>query len=477
MVENDAKRHTAYEMIVAIGNSRGEMVDDAIGKEILKEFVNGWNERNPSLELIGAYYHADEEGVPHVHCDYIPVAHGYKRGMETQNGLVKALGEMGFEKKGKATAQIQWQARENKHLESLCKKRGIEVQHPTAERREHIHTEEYKAIEHARTLQNENEELKTKNIALSTENGNLGENIEFAKGDLEQAKKDLEQTKKEVQDAEQQVQDALKRGEKCTYQVNFIMKKALPEKKEELKKVTEQVETAKASEEQYRQQVNMLCDRIVELEEEYARKEKEQREKIEKELEKAEKAKEQLELDRERLADEVERLAILQALSQELNGETMPKMSKQLVGSGTIVQAPPERVEKAFEALEAMKTLDLMAVKNNRREKQLIELKKQHEEEYQEKLVTTRYDAQRQVAKERADERNQFRREKKELESKLEKAEYREKMMDKYMQQTGQTAKFEKWKVGQARRTVRNSIESLEEVAGFKQKKDYGLER
>ena len=461
-VENDAKKHTAYEMIVSIGNSKGEMVDDDTGKEILSKFVDGWDERNPNLELIGAYYHADEEGVPHVHCDYIPVAHGYKRGMETQTGLVKALGEMGFEKKGKATAQIQWQARENKHLEKLCLERGVEVQHPTAERREHIATEEYKAIERSKRLQNENKELEAENTALDIENTVIEQNIEFAKEDLENTK--------------ERVRTTVEKGKKKSQQLDIIMR-AIPVKQKELEKVTEQVETAKTSQEQYKQQVNMLCDQIVKLEEEYARKEKEQLEKIEKELERAEKAKEQLELDRERLADEVERLAILQALSQELNGETMPKMSKQLVGSGTIVQAPPERVEKAFEAFEAMKALDLMAVKNNRREKQLIELKKQHEEEYQEKLVTTRYDAQRQVAKERADERNQFRREKKELESKLEKAEYREKMVDKYMQQTGQAAKFEKWKVEQARRTVRNSIESLEEVAGFKQKKDYGLER
>lgn len=318
------------------------------------------------------------------------------------------------------------------------------------------------AEERIKTLQNENKELEAENTALDIENTVIEQNIEFAKEDLENTK--------------ERVRTTVEKGKKKAQQLDIIMR-AIPVKQKELEKLTEQVETAKTSQEQYKQQVNMLCDQIVTLEEEYARKEKEQLEKIEKELEKAEKAKEKLELDRVRLADEVERLAILQALSQELNSETIPKMSKQLVGSGTIVQAPQEHIEKAFEALETMKTLDLMAVKNKRREKQLIELKKQHEVEYQEKIVTARYDAQRQVAKERADERNQFRREKKELESKLEKAEYREKMVDKYMQQTGQAAKFEKWKVEQARRTVRNSIESLEEVAGFEQKKDYGLER
>lgn len=140
----DAKKHPVYEMIVSIGN-RDNAIDEQIGKKILKEFVDSWKDRNPNLELIGAYYHADEEGVPHVHCDYVPVAHGYTRGMETQTGLVKALGEMGFQKQGTATAQIQWEHRENNTLETLCKAQDLIIDHPAGEKRAHIHTETYKA--------------------------------------------------------------------------------------------------------------------------------------------------------------------------------------------------------------------------------------------------------------------------------------------------------------------------------------------
>lgn len=54
----------------------------------MRKFVEEWQERNPNLELIGAYYHGDEPGAePHVHLDYIPVAHGYTKGIETQTGL------------------------------------------------------------------------------------------------------------------------------------------------------------------------------------------------------------------------------------------------------------------------------------------------------------------------------------------------------------------------------------------------------
>lgn len=143
----DEKKHPVYEMIIGI---YGKNVDgtpicsESQGKLIMREFVKQWKERNPNLELIGAYYHADEEGEPHVHLDYIPVAHGYSRGLETQTGLVKALGEQGFSKKGKITAQILWEKRENSVLEQLCINQGLEVDHPKIEGVQHLSTDLYK---------------------------------------------------------------------------------------------------------------------------------------------------------------------------------------------------------------------------------------------------------------------------------------------------------------------------------------------
>lgn len=141
----DVKKHPVYEMIVGVYPEKGKFIDEDIQRAILKEFTDGWQERNPNLELIGAYYHADEQGEPHVHIDYVPVAHGYTKGMETQTGLVKALGEQGFEKVGKLTAQIQWEKSENNHLQKLCEKRGLIVEHPLEENRQHLETSVYKA--------------------------------------------------------------------------------------------------------------------------------------------------------------------------------------------------------------------------------------------------------------------------------------------------------------------------------------------
>lgn len=153
-IQNDSKRNAVYEMIVAVGNKDNAPAEQTC-RTILHEFVYGnedigfrsWQERNPQFELIGAYYHADEEGVPHLHVDYVPVAEGYQRGMAVQNGLDRALRQMGYEHKGNhATPQIQWEKAENGRLEQLCQWHGLEIDHPQLGKGvEHVHTELYKA--------------------------------------------------------------------------------------------------------------------------------------------------------------------------------------------------------------------------------------------------------------------------------------------------------------------------------------------
>lgn len=143
---HDEKKNPVYEMIIGVYGKKGE-VSEETGKEIMRQFVATWAERNPNLEMIGAYYHADEEGQPHVHIDYIPVARNCSRGLETQNGLRKALEQQGFwTSSEKKTAQIAWQKRENVALEDICRSFGIEVEHPQAGKGiRHLDTDIYKA--------------------------------------------------------------------------------------------------------------------------------------------------------------------------------------------------------------------------------------------------------------------------------------------------------------------------------------------
>lgn len=173
-IKQDAKKHVAYEMIVSIGN-RENRPPKEIAKEIFKKFVEDWKIRNKNLELIGVYYHEDEQGVPHIHLDYIPLAIGYKRGLEIQTGLVKALGQMGFVKEGKLTAQIQWEKRENKVLEEMCVERGLEIEHPMVADRKHIETELYKTQKELEEKNRKAEQLEHEKYVLEQENALLRE--------------------------------------------------------------------------------------------------------------------------------------------------------------------------------------------------------------------------------------------------------------------------------------------------------------
>ena len=141
-VAKSKTQHTVYEIIVAVGSKDNPVPYDT-AKSILREYYEGWDKANPNMVLIGAYFHADERGVIHLHGDYIPIAHGYTRGMATRTGLDKALREQGFVKKGRETPQIQWQRQENARLERLCRERGIEVEHPSKAQE--------KALEHKET--------------------------------------------------------------------------------------------------------------------------------------------------------------------------------------------------------------------------------------------------------------------------------------------------------------------------------------
>jgi len=204
-INADQKKHPVYEMIVQVGDKRNTGINAPVERAIIKEFISGWPERNPNLELIGAYIHADErDGTLHAHLDYIPVAHGYKNGLHTQNGLVKALGEQGFdtEKKEKVTAQIRWEARENRVLENICNAHGIEVEHPEREKegekkRKHESTPEYKERKDAIN------ELEAKKIDLESQVNELhlkvieeSEIVEKTRNDISH----LEWQKKELQD-------------------------------------------------------------------------------------------------------------------------------------------------------------------------------------------------------------------------------------------------------------------------------------
>ena len=153
-IKSDKQKHTAYEMIVSVGNME-ERIPEELSYEILAEFVEGWKEKNPNMYMFGCYYHADEQGVPHVHIDYIPVGTNYTRGMKMQVSSSKALEEMGFVTDTfKGTAQVKWIHSENERLETICNNHGVEVYHPQTGK-EHLEKDLYILEKQAENLRAE----------------------------------------------------------------------------------------------------------------------------------------------------------------------------------------------------------------------------------------------------------------------------------------------------------------------------------
>ncbi len=127
-----------YENVVQIGkrddtgilDADGNITDEALlAREILDEYARTFQERNPNLILFNAVLHMDE-ATPHLHLDYIPIAHGYKTGLPTRNSLTKGLQEMGIEPaKGKNDNEtMHWQQREREFLTGLCRERGMDIE-------------------------------------------------------------------------------------------------------------------------------------------------------------------------------------------------------------------------------------------------------------------------------------------------------------------------------------------------------------
>ena len=136
-----------YEEIAGVYKQSGPPLTEAEKRDMLKEYAEGWQQRNPKMALVGIYYHADEEGKdPHLHIDYVPVGEGYQRGPKRQNSLERACNAMGYKSEGiKSSAQIKWQSDERDALQRICEAHGIDVLHPQAGKNsQHKSTAQYK---------------------------------------------------------------------------------------------------------------------------------------------------------------------------------------------------------------------------------------------------------------------------------------------------------------------------------------------
>ena len=215
-IENSGnKEKTFYENIVQIGkktdtpvaDKNGVMTEEAKAAiEVLDRYAKTFQERNPNLYLFNCVMHLDE-ATPHLHIDYIPVAHGYKNGMKTRNSLTKAFQQMGFAKavSRKQNETVAWQEREREYLTELCREQGIEIE-VLGVHRDNLSLPEYKAAIH------KVEELEQQAVVLDRQN----EILEQQNDNLEQQSSEL---CGQVQALEAQNNELVLQAQKLTKQI------------------------------------------------------------------------------------------------------------------------------------------------------------------------------------------------------------------------------------------------------------------
>lgn len=148
--------HPSVQIVVSIGNLQQNPEFTPNGSEaervnqVLKNYIDNFNSRNPNAFLYQSARHNDEQGVIHAHLSLIFFADGFTRGMSRQVSQKKALEAMGFYSDTKKGADgkmhlgiEKWQNSERLELKRLCKEIGNINIVAGSGAREHLDREHY----------------------------------------------------------------------------------------------------------------------------------------------------------------------------------------------------------------------------------------------------------------------------------------------------------------------------------------------
>lgn len=120
------KTSTQQEMIIQLGDKDDFASSDnhELVNEVLEEWFEEFEERNPNLKVYNAVVHNDEAS-PHMHLNFVPVASEYKRGLEKQVAFDRAIKQQDSTL-NKTRPFDDWREKEVGLLARKLKERGIE---------------------------------------------------------------------------------------------------------------------------------------------------------------------------------------------------------------------------------------------------------------------------------------------------------------------------------------------------------------
>lgn len=118
-----------YEVIFQIGNKDDMNVqsnEGQLAKDILCEFMEQFQQRNPNLYVFSSHLHMDEQ-TPHIHIDFVPFIRNSRRGLDTRVSLKGALSEQGFKGGTRGmTEWNQWIESEKQELSKVMGRHGVQ---------------------------------------------------------------------------------------------------------------------------------------------------------------------------------------------------------------------------------------------------------------------------------------------------------------------------------------------------------------
>ena len=172
-----------HELILQIGDREtmnSESENGEMAKQILDEYFQDIQERNPQLRVFSAHLHMDE-ATPHLHIDFVPFTTGSKRGLETRVSLKQALSMQGFKGGSRGSTEwSQWVQAEKEQLAAVMERHGIQWEQKGTHE-QHLSVLDYKKQEReieVEQLDSKIEQKKTEYNVLSKRIENYDEGLE-----------------------------------------------------------------------------------------------------------------------------------------------------------------------------------------------------------------------------------------------------------------------------------------------------------
>ena len=131
-IRNSKQEKPFHELILQIGdkeNMGAGSENGNLARQVLDEYYQQFQKRNPNLYVFSAHLHMDE-ATPHLHIDFVPFTTGSKRGLDTRVSLKQALAGQGFKGGSRGdTEWSQWVQSEKEQLAAVMERHGIEWEH------------------------------------------------------------------------------------------------------------------------------------------------------------------------------------------------------------------------------------------------------------------------------------------------------------------------------------------------------------